>query len=412
MRFTAAKKLVCVLCAASVGFGVLSFARSASETITPPSTIIPPTYFGMHVHRAAVSTPWPPVAFGVWRLWDTHTTWAQLEPQKGKWDWQILDKDVSLAEQHGVDLLLTLGRSPQWASARPQERGRKANAMSRGMAEPKNLEDWHNYVRTVATRYKGRIHAYEVWNEPNLPNFYSGTPEAMVNLACEAYTTLKQVDPANIVVSPSAVGPTGLTWMQEYLQLGGGKYADVIGWHFYLAKNPPEAILDYLPRLRSILSAGGVGEKAIWNTEAGWVRFTNVDPNDGPAYVARSYILNWALGISRFYWYAWDNRMMSIKMTESDEATPTAAGRAYGEIEKWLVGARMDSLHEQDGNWICELRRDGRKSWIVWNPERNGKLEIPKSWNVTSMQNLLGERSGSSGNNIEVNSVPTLLEGR
>jgi len=234
----------------------------------------------------------------------------------------------------------------------------------------------------------------------------------MVNLAREAYTTLKQVDPANIVVSPSAVGPTGLTWMQEYLQLGGGKYADVIGWHFYLAKNPPEAILDYLPRLRSILSAGGVGEKAIWNTEAGWVRFTNVDPNDGPAYVARSYILNWALGISRFYWYAWDNRMMSIKMTESDEATPTAAGRAYGEIEKWLVGARMDSLHEQDGNWICELRRDGRKSWIVWNPERNGKLEIPKSWNVTSMQNLLGERSGSSGNNIEVNSVPTLLEGR
>jgi len=392
---------------------VLSIASMAfPQNITPPSTPIPLTFFGLHMHRADISTPWPNVQFGSWRLWDSHTTWAQLEPERGQWDWQALDKDVSLAEDHGVELLLTLGRSPHWASSRPNERGRKANAMPGGMAEPRSLDDWREYVRTVATRYKGRIKAYEVWNEPNLPNFFSGTPEAMRDLAREAYTTLKQVDPDIIVVSPSAAGPTGPSWMEEYLQLGGGKYADVIGWHFYLQRRPPEAIFDYMQRLRPILSSGGVGDKPIWNTEAGWTYFTNIDPSDGPAYVARSYILNWALGINRFYWYAWDDAHMSVRLTENDQATPGAGGHAYGQIEKWLVGARMDSLRQQnDGSYVCQLSRDGRKSWIVWNPERNSRLDVPKDWNVTSVQKLSGDRSGFSGNNVQIDSSPELLEG-
>jgi len=409
MKASARKLFLASLLLATAGCAMWLSASPASE-ITPPSTPVPLTYFGLHMHWADTTTPWPGVAFGAWRLWDSHTTWAQLEPRKGQWDWQALDKDVALAEQHDVDLLLTLGRSPQWASARPQEPGRKAETMPGGMAEPRNVDDWRDYVRTVATRYKGRIHAYEIWNEPNLPNFFSGTPEAMRDLAREAYTTLKQVDPANIVVSPSAVGPTGLSWMQEYLQLGGGKYADVIGWHFYLGKRPPEAIMEYMPRLRSILNAGGVADKPLWNTEAGWTPFANVDPSDGPAYVARSYILNWALGVSRYYWYAWDDQRMSVRIVETDRATPTAAARAYEEVGKWLTGARMDSLREDGGSFICQLSRDGRKSWIVWNPERRVSLDIPRSWGVIRMQKLSGDQSSFSGNRLEIDSSPTLLE--
>jgi len=363
------------------------------------------------MHWADVSTPWPSVPFGAWRLWDSHTTWAQLEQRKGDWNWQALDKDVALAQQHGVDLLLTLGRSPQWASARPQERGRNPRAMPGGMAEPRNLEDWRNYVRTVATRYKGRIRQYEIWNEPNLPNFFSGTPEAMRDLAREAYTTLKEVDPSNLVISPSAVGPKGLPWMQEYLQLGGGKYADVIGWHFYVARKPPEALLEYMPQLRSILSSGGVGDKPLWNTEAGWTVFADIDEREAPAYVARAYILNWALGVSRFYWYAWDDQHLSVRLTEGDLATATPAAKAYAQVEEWLVGAQMDWFRREDSsNFVCQLSRDGKKSWIAWNPERNSKLDIPKSWSVSSSQKLLETRNAISGGSVEINSFPTLLE--
>jgi hypothetical protein len=386
---------------------VLAAAESGGG-LKPPSSPVPPTFFGMHIHRAPVSTPWPPVPFKAWRLWDTHTTWAQLEPQKGRWEWRMLDRTVALAESHGVEVLYTMGRTPRWASARPAQMGRNPNAEPGGMAEPKNLEDWRNYVRTVATRYKGRIKAYEIWNEPNLENFYSGTPEAMVDLAREAYAVLKQVDPSVMVVSPSAVGPTGLPWLKEYLQRGGGKYADVIGYHFYVPGQEPEAMLGFIDQVHEITRQYGLADKPLWNTEAGWLQPYRIDPQDGPGYMARAYILNWGDGVSRFYWYAWDNQGARVRMTEDDEATATPTARAYAELQKWLVGAHMDALTQDNGAWICRLSRGGATSWIVWNPDRNVDFDRPKD--VDTIRKLSGDRTGITGNRIEIGATPVLLE--
>jgi hypothetical protein len=388
--------------------GAVTVARSYSHGFKPPADPIPPTYFGMHIHRAANSTPWPGVPFKAWRLWDSHTTWAQLEPQKGEWDWRLLDRTVDLADSHGVEVLYTMGRSPRWASARPNDRGRNPNAEPGGMAEPRDLEDWRNYVRKVATRYKGRIKAYEIWNEPNLPNFYSGTPEAMLNLAREAYTVLKQVDPSIIVVSPSAVGPTGIPWLEDYLKLGGGKYADVIGYHFYIHAQEPEAMLGFIDQVHGLTQKYGVGDKPLWNTEAGWLE-GRVDAQDGPAYMARAYVLNWAAGVTRFYWYAWDQQNARVRMTEDDESSLTATARAYTELSRWMVGSRMTSLKEEDGAWVCQLDRDSGSSWILWS-NRNSKFDVPKSWGATSARRLSGDASPFQSGKIEVGSIPILLE--
>jgi Glycosyl hydrolases family 39 len=387
---------------------VVTVAKSSGHGFKPPADPIPPTYFGMHIHRAANSTPWPGVPFKAWRLWDSHTTWAQLEPQKGEWDWRLLDRTVDLANSHGVEVLYTMGRSPHWASARPNDRGRNPNAEPGGMAEPRDLEDWRNYVRKVATRYKGRIKAYEIWNEPNLPNFYSGTPAAMLNLAREAYSVLKQVDPSIIVVSPSAVGPTGIPWLEDYLKLGGGKYADVIGYHFYIHAQEPEAMLGFIDQVHELTQKYGVADKPLWNTEAGWLE-GRVDSQDGPAYMARAYVLNWAAGVSRFYWYAWDQQNARVRMTEDDESTLTATARAYTELAKWMIGARMSSFKEDDGAWVCQLDRDGSSSWILWS-NHNSKFDVPKSWGATSARRLSGDTSSFPGGKIEVGTVPILLE--
>ena len=385
------------------------FASAESgDGLKPPSSSVPPTFFGMHIHRAPVSTPWPPVPFKAWRLWDTHTTWAQLEPQKGQWDWRMLDRTVDLAESHGVEVLYTMGRTPRWASARPAQMGRNPKAEPGGMAEPKNLEDWRNYVRTVATRYKGRIKAYEIWNEPNLENFYSGTPEAMVDLAREAYAVLKQVDPSVTVVSPSAVGPTGLPWLKEYLERGGGKYADVIGYHFYVRGQEPEAMLHFIDDVHEMTKQYGVGDKPLWNTEAGWLQPYRIDPQDGPAYLARAYVLNWADGVSRFYWYAWDNQGARVRMTEDDEATITPTAHAYAELQKWMVGARMDSVRQDGGTWVCQLSRDGATSWIVWNADHNANFDRPKD--IDTVRKLSGDRTAITGSRIEIGATPVLLE--
>ena len=53
----------------------LSDSRAAVQ-LKPWSRPIPPTFFGMHIHKLAfpsrtgVLTPWPNVSVPAWRLWD------------------------------------------------------------------------------------------------------------------------------------------------------------------------------------------------------------------------------------------------------------------------------------------------------------------------------------------------------
>ena len=173
----------------------MSAQFSSPLALTASKQTIPASLFGMHVQHS--DKTWPNLAFHGWRLWDSDVTWGYLEPQAGVWKFERLDRYVALAATKKVEILLTLGQTPRWASARPDDESPYENPG--WPAEPARLKDWRNYVRTVATRYQGKIHHYEIWNEPDLKQFYTGSVDKMVELAREAYTIIKQVDPTNVV---------------------------------------------------------------------------------------------------------------------------------------------------------------------------------------------------------------------
>ena len=105
---------------------------------------IPPEYFGLHISRIVQTqpwypngdriTPWPSIKFGSWRLGDAYVGWPLLEPERGKWNFQTLDKYVALAGRAG----LTSCHSS--ASPRPRpRRGRVTSGYLPGnAAEPRN----------------------------------------------------------------------------------------------------------------------------------------------------------------------------------------------------------------------------------------------------------------------------------
>src|SRR5438132_1581089 len=75
---------------------------------------------------------------------------------------------------------------------------------------PKDLQDYANFVRAVASRYKGRIRAYEIWNEPNLAREWCGKPPSgkeYVQLLKLAYETIKAADPTAWIIS-AGLSPT------------------------------------------------------------------------------------------------------------------------------------------------------------------------------------------------------------
>jgi len=379
-----------------------------------PKATIPASYFGMHIHHLAYPrpTPWPTPPVPQWRLWDASVTWADLQPAKGQWRFEKLDGYVTLAEQHGTGLLLTLGGSPTWASAKPQL---KSSYSSGFTAEPANIEDWREYVRTVVSRYKGRIQAYEIWNEPNLADFWSGSIDQMLTLTREASQIIHNVDPKALVVSPSATAAYGIPWLAEFLKKGGGQYLDVVGFHFYVDPQlPPEEMLAIIQRVRQVLADNGLAEKPVWNTETGWLPPAKFDSDElAAAFLARAYIVNWAAGVQRFYWYAWDNQYVRLITYKEDTRTVTPAGRTYEIIQRWMVGASMNDCAESaDHTWTCQLKRKGKSQWIVWNTQGSHKFDVPRTWRVASATRLLQDSRPLKGTSVDIDPVPTLLTER
>ena len=393
----------------------LNGANDKAPHLAPPPQPIPRSLFGMHIHHMVSPygtnplTPWPSVPVPEWRLWDARVAWADLEPSKGQWHFDNLDRSLALSEKHHANVILTLGLTPRWASARPQEPSGYAPGYA---AEPRDMGDWRTFVTTVATRYKGRIHVYEVGNEPNVKRFWTGTVDQMVALTREAHDIIKRIDPTAMLVSPSATTGNGTPWLTEFLSKGGGDYVDIIGYHFYVTPKTPETMTVLVEKVKKIMQDKGVGNKPLWDTETGWfppVQFASEDL--AAAYLARSYIVLWAEGVQRLYWYAWDNNKMSLQTTASDSTTLTSAGQAFDTIQNWLVGARMEWCNvDADSTWTCQLSRGNASEWIVWNPEQTKIFTVPPAWRVTSIVPLMSGTKPFQGLTLEASPIPQLLK--
>ena len=376
----------------------MTAAQSLPPThLSPPAMPVPLTLFGLHIHRPSPET-WPQVPFAEWRLWDTRSiVWPVMEPNKEQFNFAPLDRDVALAEQHHVGLLLTLGQTPPWATVLPDGTHKQGPL---GAQPPLNEEDWKTYVRTVATRYKGHIQAYEVWNEPNLKQTYSGTREQLFALAKDAYEVIHEVDPSALVLTPSITGSYDIGWFKHYLDLGGGKYADVIAYHIYTSPKNPESGADTIRQVLAAMHERGIN-KPLWNTESGYTvksSFTQFTPEGGSlsrmltqeealGYVMRAYLINWASNVSRLYWYDWDGDRMGLGDNSGRQKKPSANG--YETVERWMVGAVVRSCDsDADQNWTCVLERGGRTQYIIWNADKATTAPLPKGTNVRQMETL------------------------
>ena len=384
-------------------------AGDSGLVLQPTNQPIPASYFSLNIlFHPLNKVPWPSAPFYGWRVW--HALWADLEPQKGQWHWDLLDKYADWSQQHHTEMLMLLAYSPQWASSKVAADSDWYPGTSGPLLD---IEDWRTFVRAVATRYKGRIQAYEIWNEPNRKKAWTGDAQGMVDLTREASKILKEVDPNNFVVSPAPTGPESVGFFRDFLSKGGGKYVDAIGYHFYIGHtNPPEAMVPLIQQVKLAMNQYGVGDKQLWNTEAGWLGPDLFPDDQQRSYVARSYILNWAAGVGRFYWYAWeDHHGNQIILTAKDNATLTPAGNAFITIQQWLTGTVMKRCQTSDNQtWFCELNDNGKTEYIIWNVASDSSFPISREWRVSQMTQLSGSKSGIQGDSISIGIQPVLLQ--
>ncbi len=387
----------------------LAPATQSAELLIPAQIPIPAAYFGMNANHMGdrPGYAWPALAFGTFRSWDSGIIWPNIETASGVFDWSLMDSKLAAAQRHGAQFLFTMGLTPRWAAPS------SPNTYSGVARVPDNIKDYSEFLTAVATRYKGKVHAYEPWNEPDGEGFFHGSPAQIAMLEREMASAIKPIDPSAIICTAPISSISQIHWFDEYLAAGGGKHADVIAYHLYTDR--PEDDIQSVQLIRSVLRTHGIGSKPIWNTESG-LQIEGTTAQHSAAFVARVLIVDWAAGISRSFWYAYDNTSYyGLDVLNPDHTTNPAelspSGVAYKLVRNWLLGSVMKSCaRDINGTWVAALkRRTGNSGWIVWNPGGDMRFRIPSAWSARAVTNLAGTTATLSSAVVSVSESPIFL---
>jgi|GEM_PF-7048704 len=186
--------------------------------------------------------------------------WGVIEPEKDRYDWRLADKAVETYKSFGFNLLVILCYNSAWSG-------------NLSPATEEEVRNYGDYVYNMVSRYKDYVKYWEVWNEPNISEFWSPEPnvENYTKVLKEAYRRAKEADPTCKVIGCVTAG-TALEFIEKVLQLGGGRYMDIISVHPYQHESPEEETgqIVLIHELHEMLKKYNANIP-IWITEVGWV---------------------------------------------------------------------------------------------------------------------------------------------
>src|SRR5258708_5972536 len=302
-------RTLALLCAPLLGLilllavGNLSTSRVSSPT---PNTISArPTDLGANL---ITKRAFPSLSYGIQAfLWWNGTTrahdlelirqmrfgyvkqifdWADVRPDPSRpYDWGHADLIVGEAQYRHIKVVARLGKPPYWAmlpsSNDPEQ-------------PPIDPEAFGPFCHDLASRYKGRIAGYQVWNEPNLSREWGNkapNPAGYVKLLSACYQGIKSADPDTAVISaplaPTGNNDEGAMSDERYLDgmfaAGTSPYYDALGLNAPGYKSPPDVSPDdpslegsrwfvfrHVEDMRAIMVAHGDGAKQVAILEVGW----------------------------------------------------------------------------------------------------------------------------------------------
>jgi hypothetical protein len=167
-------------------------------------------------------------------------------------------------------------------------------------------QSYSAFVGAVARRYRAFVGSYELWNEPDLDRYWSGSPQEYVtDVLRPGYRAIKAHDRRARVVLGGPATPD-LEWLDELYRSGGGRSFDVMSFHDYSGDS---SILTDARLIRRALDAHGQTRKPIWLGEYGLQEAASADVHQ-QALVRL--VLTGKAPIARAFWYSLrDDSVMS-----------------------------------------------------------------------------------------------------
>jgi len=419
-----------------------------------------PAKFGLHDSARNLFGAWPdalPVSLST-----NYISWGMVvgpawlkdpgmnaDTPPDEWNW---NRRVDWAVGQGLTTYVSLGSTPfyDWARARnypPANMKKQGWGMTGGFPR---LDLYRKFVREVATRYKGKVHYYEVENEPMAGAGI--TPQDYVEIARAVSEEVHAVDPSAKVYGICGTGDF-VPWMSKVFELGGAKVMDGVSVHTYVTPNMPEKA--NLPgKLAEVdkLIAGSGRPMPMLNSEtgtyialreevdhpisrerldeliksgtpnlsvkAGWP-FHAVDERSGGASVVRNAIYNFLAKAQYFTFFgynpAWppagwatgaslfsgehnvdDACWAMISATKNGERTPSLFSLAVGVLTEQMKGADQLQGQAVDNEGLLGgvfPKANGGEVAILWSPLGKRSALLAASDPEIEVVSMLGHKT-------------------
>jgi hypothetical protein len=308
--------------------------------------------------------------------------WTDFEYEMGVWDYSGYDEFVDAGKAAGKKILAILAYDVPWI----HPGGRRRRYIT-----PEQLPYYLRYVEELVRRYKGKIDAYEIWNEPDWI-FWQGKREDFFELSRAAARKIRELDPGAKIVAGS-FNRIPRSFIRDMFQAGAMEEADIISFHPYDI-NPRGAVRLYDQFKEFLALQGYTGH--IWVTEVGYPTGgwypTRVSEARFPAYIIKTLAGLAVRGAGVVFWYELCDTYNRHKLRSPLDSelyfglaypdyTPKKGAAAYALCSRYMAGyeyrpefperdrvpSSVESLYFRGGNNMNTL--------IVWN-RRNTPLRL------------------------------------
>jgi hypothetical protein len=204
--------------------------------------------------------------------------WADVETSPGVFDWSVYDGIAAAATARGINVFATLAYTPQWATHGPATTG-----------VPDDPAAWADFCARAARRYASSIHFWGLWNEPNLPRFWSGSRQQYIDdILIPGADAIHQASATARVGGPELAHVASTQWFYWLRDILGqaGNRLDFVTHHVY-DSDGNRAVTDRLngstpfggdpslwtlvePSVKEVLKDAHGWGKPFWLTETGW----------------------------------------------------------------------------------------------------------------------------------------------
>jgi ABC-type amino acid transport substrate-binding protein len=218
---------------------------------------------------------------GMGAAWDVdYFPWNYIQRNgPNDWSWSHTDLVVNHAQRQGLKLIARLDGVPDWA---------RAEMTGHSLLTPQHYADFARFVEAFVQRYRGKVAAYVIWNEPNVDyewGYRTPDPAAYADLLRTVYPRVKRADPDALVLA-AALAPNGehsdsalddLDYLSQLYDAGAADSFDGLAAHAYgwqhAPDEPPAAGEINFRRVelqRQIMVQRGDSRKPVFVTETGW----------------------------------------------------------------------------------------------------------------------------------------------